>query len=85
MWSHIDCKYTTRKMVPIYRANKLIPCIFCMHVNRKEEDETEQQQKTYKFTLGYNILHRLQVYHLTLTFIIRNNYHISLIRTRAFY
>ena len=31
--------------------------------------ETEQQQ-TYQFTQGYNILHRLQVHHLTLTFII---------------
>ena len=30
--------------------------------------------KTYQFTQGYNILHRLQVHHLTLTFIIHNKY-----------
>ena len=44
-----------------------------VHVNRKaeEEGETEQQQQ---FTKGCNILHRLQVYHLTLTFIIHNKY-----------
>ena len=40
----------------------------------EEEGETEQQQQTYQFTQGYNILHRLQVYHLTLTFIIPNKY-----------
>ena len=46
-----------------------------MYVNRKEEEvgETEQQQ-TYQFTKGFNILYRLQVHHLTLTFIIRNEY-----------
>ena len=33
---------------------------------------TEQQQQTNQFTKGYNILHRLQVCHLTLTFIIYN-------------
>ena len=31
---------------------------------------TEQQQQTNTFTQGYNILHRLQVHHLTLIFII---------------
>ena len=46
-----------------------------MNVNRKEEEgETEQQQQTYQFTKGYNILHRLQVHHLTITFIIHNKY-----------
>ena len=40
---------------------------------------TEQQQQTYQFTQGYNILHRLQVHHLTLIFIIHNKY-ISFIR-----
>ena len=52
------------------RAHSLF---FCIHVNRKEEGETEQQQ-TYQFTKGCNIFHRLQVHHLTLTFIIHNKY-----------
>ena len=53
-------------MVPISRrASSLLVVVF-IHVNRKEEEEgeTEQQQQ---FTKGCNILHRLQVYHLTLT------------------
>ena len=41
--------------------------------NRKEEEEeTKQQQETQQFTQSYNSLHRLQVHHLTLTFIIHN-------------
>ena len=41
--------------------------------NRKEEEgKTEQQQQNYQFIQGYNILHRLQVHDLTLTFIIHN-------------
>ena len=32
--------------------------------------ETEQQ--IYQFTQGYSNLHRLQVYHLTITFVIHN-------------
>ena len=39
--------------------------------SEEEEGETEQQQQ---FTKGCNILHRLQVYHLTLIFIIHNKY-----------
>ena len=39
---------------------------------------TEQQQQTYQFTQGYNILHRLQVNHITLTFIIHNKYKATL-------
>ena len=35
---------------------------------------TEQQQQTYQFTQGYNILYRLQVHYLALTFIIHNEY-----------
>ena len=35
---------------------------------------TKKQQQTYQFTQGYNILHTLQVHHLTLTFIISNKY-----------
>ena len=58
----------TRKMVPIpMRTSSFLVVVF-IHVNRKEEEETEQ------FTKGCNILHRLQVYHLTLTFIIHNKY-----------
>ena len=64
-------RYITRKMVPIpKRASSFLVVVF-IHVNRKEEEgETEQQQ----FTKGCNILHRLQVYHLTLTFVIHNKY-----------
>ena len=31
-------------------------------------------EECYQFTQGYNILHRLQVHHLTLTVIIHNKY-----------
>ena len=63
----------TRKMVPIPRRASSFLVVVFIHVNRKEEEEgeTEQQQQ---FTKGCNILHRLQVYHLTLTFIIHNKY-----------
>ena len=62
----------TRKIVPIPRPASSFLVVVFIHVNRKEEEEgqTEQQQ----FTKGCNILHRLQVYHLTLTFIIHNKY-----------
>ena len=40
----------------------------------REERGTEQLQQTYHFTQGYNILGRLQVHHLTITFIIHNKY-----------
>ena len=59
-----------------YWASELIPCIFGVSKNkikRRGGGGTEQQQ-TYQFTQGYNILHRLQVHHLTLTFIIHNKY-----------
>ena len=60
-------------MVPIPRRASSFLVVVFIHVNRKseEEGETEQQQQ---FTKGCNILHRLQVYHLTLTFIIHNKY-----------
>ena len=60
-------------MVPIPRRASSFLVVVFIHVNRKEEEEgeTEQQQQ---FTKGCNILHRLQVYHLTLTFIIHNKY-----------
>ena len=58
-------------MVPIPRRASSFLVVVFIHVNRKEEEgETDQQQ----FTKGCNILHRLQVYHLTLTFIIHNKY-----------
>ena len=40
----------------------------------REEGVTEQNEQAYQFTQGYNILHRLQEHHLTLTFIIHNKY-----------
>ena len=47
--------------------------VFLEFSKTKQRGEgTEQQQQTYQFTQGYNILHRLQVHHL-LTFIIHNN------------
>ena len=62
-------------MVPIPRRASSFLVVVFIHVNRKEEEEeegeTEQQQQ---FTKGCNILHRLQVHHLTLTFIIHNKY-----------
>ena len=36
----------------------------------REVGESDYKQRAYQFTQGYNILHRLQVHHLTLTFII---------------
>ena len=36
--------------------------------------KNKTKQQTNQFTQGYNILHRLQLYHLTLTFIIHNKY-----------
>ena len=60
-------------MVPIPRQESSFLVVVFIHVNRKEEEEgeTEQQQQFHK---GCNILHRLQVYHLTLTFIMHNKY-----------
>ena len=62
----------TRKMVPIARRASSYLVVVCMYVNRKEEEEgeTEQQLQSYQFTQGYITLHRLQVHHLTLNFII---------------
>ena len=60
----------TRKMVPIPRRASSFLVVVFIHVNRKEEEEGETEQ----FTKGCNILHRLQVYHLTVTFIIHNKY-----------
>ena len=62
----------TRKMVPIPRRASSFLVVVFIHVNRKEEEERETDQQ--RFTKGCNILHRLQVYHLTLTFIIHNKY-----------
>ena len=66
--------YILEKWFPFQgeRAHSLLFFLLYMF-NRKEEEEgeTEQQQQ---FTKGCNILHRLQVYHLTLTYIIHNKY-----------
>ena len=59
-------------MVPIPRRASSFLVVVFIHVNRKEEEEGETDQQ--QFTKGCNILHRLQVYHLTLTFIIHNKY-----------
>ena len=53
---------TTRKMVPIPRRASSFLVVIFIHVNRKEEEE---EGETEQFTIGCNILHRLQVYHLT--------------------
>ena len=63
---------TTRKMVPIPRRASSFLVVVFIHVNRMEEEEGETEQQ--QFTKGCNILHRLQVYHLTLTFIIHSVY-----------
>ena len=57
-------------MVPFLRRASSFLIVVFIHVNREEEEEGETEQ----FTKGCNILHRLQVYHLTLTFIIHNKY-----------
>ena len=68
--------HITRKMVPITRrASSFLVFFVCMlrgwsfqKQNGEEEGETEQkQQQTYHLPQGYNIFHRLQVHHLTLT------------------
>ena len=64
----------TRKMVPITgRASSFL--VFMEFSKTKQRGGgTEQQQQIYQFTQGYNILHRLQVHHVTLIFIIHNKY-----------
>ena len=68
--------HITRKMVPITgRARSFL--VFLEFKKEKEKrmgDRTKQQ--AYQFTQGYNILHRLQLHHLTLTFIIHNKYYL---------
>ena len=54
--------YVVRMYVTFQKQNR----------KEKEEKETKQQQQPYKFTQSYNILHRLQVHHLSLTFIMHN-------------
>ena len=58
-------------MIPIPRRASSFLVVVFFNRKKEEEGETEQQQQ---FTKGCNILHRLQVYHLTLTFIIHNKY-----------
>ena len=62
-----------------YRASELRAhslYFWSFQKQNREDEGTEQQQQTYQFTQGYNILHRLQVHHLTLTFIIHNKINI---------
>ena len=62
IWYVIDFPCTTLRMLEIE---------ICSHQNREGGvDRTKQQ--TNQFTQDYNILHRLQLHHLTLTFIVHN-------------
>ena len=60
-------------MVPITgRASSFL--VFLEFSKNKRESVERTKQQTNQFTQGYNILHRLQLHHLTLTFIIHNKY-----------
>ena len=75
----------TRKCFRIQgeRAHSLL--CFCIQIIRKENEKGEiEQQQTHQFTKGCNILHRLQVHHLTLTFIIHNNIYQNYIYIHAY-
>ena len=65
---------TTRKIVPI--TGPVSPFLIFLEFSKTNREEGErQQQQTYQFTQGYNIFSsRVQVNHLTLTFIIHNIY-----------
>ena len=62
----------TRKMVPI--TGRVRSLLVFLEFSKTKRRGKEKEQQTYQFTLCYNILHRLQVHHLTLTFIIHNKY-----------
>ena len=65
----------SRKMVPITgQARSFLLFLEFQKKKNREDGVTEQNQKAYQFTQGYNILHRLKVHHLTRTFIIHNKY-----------
>ena len=64
----------TRKMVPITGRARSFLLFSEFSKTKQRGGGTEQQQQIYQFTQGYNILHRLQVHHLTLIFIIHNKY-----------
>ena len=62
-------------MVPI--TGRMRPFLLLLEFSKNiyiEEGVTEQIKQAYQFTQGYNILHRLQVHHQILTFIINNKY-----------
>ena len=61
----------TRKKVPITgRASSFLVFLeFSKTKQNIEEGGEEQKQQTYQGTQGYSILHKLQVHHLSLTFI----------------
>ena len=48
--------------------------VFLEFLKTKHRGEGTEQQQTYQFTQGYNILHRLQVHHLT-SLVPRPSYH----------
>ena len=56
------------------RAHSLYFWSFQKQKQNREEGGTKQKQQTYQFTQSYNNLHRLQVHHLTLTFIVNTIY-----------
>ena len=72
----------TRKMAPITRrVNSFLVYFVCtlrgwrfQKLNRKEEEEETKKNRPINLLHSYNILHKLQVLHLTLTFIIQNKY-----------
>ena len=61
-------------MIPITGLASSFLVVLEFQKQNREEGGTELQQQTYQFTQGYNILHRLQVHHLTLAFILHNKY-----------
>ena len=62
------------KWFPLHGERAHLYYFWSFQKQNREEWVTEQKQQTYQFTQCYNILHRLQVHHLTLTFIIHNKY-----------
>ena len=62
--------YILEKWFPFQgeRAHSLLLFLYMLIERRRRRGDTEQ------FSKGCNILHRLQVYHLTLTFILHNKY-----------
>ena len=66
--------YILEKWFPLQGERGHSSYFRCFQKQNREEGETEYKQQAYQFTQGYNILHRLQVHHPFLTFIIHNKY-----------